>query len=169
MKGIDYLAIASFFLTFLIAYVQWNTNEKRRRQDLFEKRCQFYEEIKDIYYNLDNPNKSAPYIQIEDISRLLPKALWLFGEDMREVLNNLVAKELDETDKRLECLPDEIEGVFSKYLRLEYQPNVWQFFGAVILFFIPNSIKQSITERWFYYQQRLHTLIDTTKRVFKRR
>ena len=100
-------------------YIQLNINEKKRKQDLFEKRYQFYEKLKDVYYSLDDPNKNVPHIQIEDISKLLPEALWLFGEDMRLAINNLEGREFDIEDKQLEKLPDEIERIFDKYMRIE--------------------------------------------------
>lgn len=168
MKEIDYLAIASFFLTFLIAYVQWQTNEKKRKQDLYQKRADFRKRLLSEYLALDNRPKGAQYFNIEDLSIFIIEASWLFNNDLKLAINNLDAKELNEMDKQLNCLPDEIEQVFSKYLRLEYQTNIWQFFGAVILFFIPNSIKQYITERWFYYKQGPNTLWNAVKRIFKR-
>lgn len=169
MKEIDYLAIASFFLTFLIAYVQWNTNEKKRRQDLYQKRVDFRERLLSEYLNLANRPKGEQHFRIDDLYPFLMKAEWLFNNDMKLVINNLESKELDESDSQLKCLPDDVEKVFSKYLKLEYQPNLWQFLDAVIMFCIPNKVKNIIADKWFYYQQKPNTLLDKVKRVFKRR
>lgn len=113
------LSVASFILACFIAYLQCNTYDKQRRQELYEPRYKFYQELQNIYYSLDNPTKNTHYIQFEDISHLLSRSEWLFGKDMRKAINDLNSRTLDEMDKKLGILPDYLERIFAKYMTIE--------------------------------------------------
>lgn len=108
-------------ITILIAYMQWQTNERERKQNLYNLRIQFYEEIRKLYLSLDNKAHKIgiDYIAEDDIFQYTAKADWLFGEDMVEALNKLVGKELDYDDQTFRCLPYEVEKVFTKYMKIE--------------------------------------------------
>lgn len=133
----------SAMITFLIAYIQHKTNQQNFKKELFEQRCNFYEEIKCIYHSLDEKERNVPYCQIEDISHLIPKAKWLFGEDMCNALLELNCKEVNYIDQCLGVLPDNLERVFEKYMKLERHYNLWTFIYAVLIFIVPlNKLKK---------------------------
>ncbi|MBQ2883572.1 MAG: hypothetical protein IJE43_07375 [Alphaproteobacteria bacterium] len=136
----EFITFTSALVTFLIAYVQYKANQQNLKKELFDRRCNFYDELKSIYYSLDATGKSAPYCQIEDISHLMPKAKWLFGEDMCEAIQELNCKEIDEIDRALGVLPNNIEKLFAKYMHIESNYNFWTFICAVFVFFIPEKI-----------------------------
>lgn len=139
-------------LAALIAYMQWLTTEKKRKQDLFEKRYEFYQKLKDIYYSLDDKSRPVSYCQIEDICGLMSKAEWLFGNDLKVAINDLQCSECDEIDKSLDVLPDKLEKVFFKYMKIERCYSVWSFLWVIILFFVPNWLVNMFLDvkQWFF-------------------
>lgn len=105
----------------IISFMQWKTEEKQRKQDLFDKRFEFYNKLKNIYFSMPEKKKSGlnPYLEAEDLFPLTSEALWLFGEDMVKVLSDLVGTELKEDDKWFNNLPDNVEKVFNKYMKVD--------------------------------------------------
>ena len=117
----NYNGLGLVAITVLIAYMQWQTNERGRKQNLYNLRIQFYEEIKKLYLSLDNKAHTIGinYIEEDDIFPYTAKAEWLFGEDMVEALNKLVGKELDYADQTFCCLPYDVEKIFTRYMKIE--------------------------------------------------
>ena len=105
----------------IIAFMQWRTSEKQRKQDLFDKRFEFYNKSKNIYFSMPEKKKAGlnPYLEAEDLFPLTSEALWLFGEDMVKVLSDLVGTELEEDDRCFNNLPEHVENIFNKYMKVD--------------------------------------------------
>lgn len=103
-----------------IAFLQWRTSEKQRKQDLFDIRFKFYQKLKNIYFSLTTKQKAGlnPYLEAEDLFPLLPEAKWLFGEDMANAISDMQGLELDDTDEVFETLPYKVEKIFEKYMKI---------------------------------------------------
>lgn len=97
-----------------IAFQQWRTAEKKRRQDLFDKRYDFYRRIWQTYERqIMHPNSYPPLDEI-DILDLVHEAEFLFGSD--------IVKHLFEMPRNVEkqCIDyDWFSKPFQKYLALE--------------------------------------------------
>lgn len=97
-----------------IAFQQWRTAEKKRRQDLFDKRYDFFRRIWQIYERqIINPD-AYPQLDESDILDLVHEAEFLFGKD--------IVKHLFAIPDNLEkgCLDyDWFSKPFHKYLMLE--------------------------------------------------
>lgn len=97
-----------------VAYQQWQTNERKRRQDLFDKRFKFYCEMKNIFEamydgDLETLNLDSTHILLNDNRADL--ALFLFGKDIQEHIINLF-------DKKIKT-HDDFTQPFNKYLSVE--------------------------------------------------
>ncbi len=75
-----------------IAYQQWQTNERKRKQDLFERRWTFYTELKLLFENLMNSDEAATVFCPTDFciyNNRADQAKYLFGEDIVEHIFNI--------------------------------------------------------------------------------
>ncbi len=118
------LSSNNFWLAFavlIVAFLQWRTSEKQRKQDLFDIRFKFYQRLKEVYFSLRRKKKAGgnPYLEPEDLFPLLSEARFLFGEDVAQAISDMQGLELDDTDSAFEVLPHNIEKVFEKYMRVK--------------------------------------------------
>ena len=104
----------------LIAFLQWRTSEKQRKQDLFDIRLEFYKRLKNTYLSLSAKKEAGanPYLEPEDLFPLTSEAKWLFGKDLAKAISDMQGLELDETDSAFENLPFEIEKIFEKDMKI---------------------------------------------------
>lgn len=99
----------------VITYLQWRTNELKRKQELFDRRYAFYQRLRAIYLSI--PHLEIP-INDNDLSDLAEEAQFLFGLE--------VAKHIVEIERRK--IPEQVvHGLvddwfiepFKKYLELK--------------------------------------------------
>lgn len=121
-KNYEYLikAIAAF-LPFLIAifmayiaYQQWQTNERVRKKDLFEKRFKYYLEMRNIFESILSQDTELAASSLEDIyinDARGDLALFLFGKDMQNHIVELFEHKISSHD--------EFTKPFQKYLVIE--------------------------------------------------
>lgn len=116
-------------ITTYIAYMQWLTAERVRRQFLFDKRYNFYEKLKGRYFSLDNKEEAgySDCLDAEDLNELEYQAKWLFGDDMLEAIKSMYGKKLNVCNRVANTLPDDIENIFCKYLKIEKENKLWHF------------------------------------------
>lgn len=123
----------SFFIlgiiTTYIAYMQWLTAERTRRQFLFDKRYNFYEKLKGRYFSLDNKEEAgySDCLDAEDLNELEYQAKWLFNDDLFEAIKSMHGRKLNVCDRVANTLPDDIENIFYKYLKIEKENRLWHF------------------------------------------
>lgn len=148
----------------VIAYQQWQTQEKQRKQDLFEKRYDnLYKKTIDIHYEMMNMDLS----KIDDKSKFVKLTLehleniekyeFLLKENDVNELQKVTkqwrdhikeySKENSEIDiktyetSNFECV-NKIRNILSPYLRIENEhmpSNLWELLGVLmknIFFFI---------------------------------
>jgi hypothetical protein len=65
-----------------IAYKQWDTEEKKRKQDMFDKRYAFFKQMWNMYSgHIQNPNLYPPTVEV-DLLDYSHEAEFLFGKDI---------------------------------------------------------------------------------------
>ncbi len=108
------LAQAVGVATVAIAYWQYQANQRIRRNDLFDKRYAFYQELEDFW--LSTVCADSPELDVEDLAPAAVKAEFLFGEDISKHILSLA-------DKRHKGSPffpdDDFVRPFKKYLKLK--------------------------------------------------
>lgn len=147
----------------IIAYQQWQTQEKQRKQDLFEKRYDnLYKKTIDIHYKMMNLNlkdikDKSKFLKltIEHVENIEKYGFLLNENDTNKLLKitknwRAHIKDFSESDNldldyyknnQEYCLND-IKLLLNSYLRIEDNPkNFWELFGAgvqkVFFFFVP--------------------------------
>ena len=94
-------------------WLGWRTNEKKRQNDLFDRRYKFYVKIKESYLSQHDP-ESRP-LDVTDWIPYAEEACFLFGDDIQKHV-------LTFADRKLSGSPDFPEewfvGPFKKYLKL---------------------------------------------------
>lgn len=104
-------AIAMFAV--LIAYLQWKTAERKRKQDLFDKRYEFYQKIWHLYSRHTKSPDAMKAIQETDLLDLAHECEFLFGQDIVDHLFKIPEKQ------NPDCLDyDWFSKPFKKYLKL---------------------------------------------------
>jgi hypothetical protein len=69
----------------VIAWLQWRTAERRRKQDLFEKRWEFFKRARKVYEQ--GPRAPDGYVyHAEDFQYLAEEATFLFGPDIEALI-----------------------------------------------------------------------------------
>ena len=112
-----FAALAPVLISFGVAYIafqQWRTAEKKRRQDLFDKRYDFFRRIWKIYERQIVEPALYPPLDDSDVLDLVHEAEFLFGSD--------IVDHLFELPKNIKkgCLEyDWFSKPFHKYLALE--------------------------------------------------
>ena len=147
----------------IIAYQQWQTQEKQRKQDLFEKRYDnLYKKTIDIHYKMMNFNlkdikDKSEFLKltIEHVENIEKYGFLLNENDTNKLLKitknwRTHIKDFSESDSldldyyknnQESCLND-IKLLLNSYLRIEDNPkNFWKLLGAgvqkVFFFFVP--------------------------------
>lgn len=147
----------------IIAYQQWQTQEKQRKQDLFEKRYDnLYKKTTDIHYkmmnlNLEDRKDKSEFLKltiehIENIEKygfllneIDAKKLLKITKNWRTHIKNFldsVNLDLDRYRDNQEACLNDIKLLLNSYLRIEDNPkNFWELLGAgvqkVFFFFGP--------------------------------
>lgn len=138
------LATPSIALMALIfAALQWHTNRNRLRHELFDRRYQQYEAIKDFLGNISSLGKMTPDAEVQfltatkgmrftfsrQISRYVEEHVWSLAVDLnvlndemadRQRIEEGVARERGELMKAIIGEISKSEEVFSKYLQLKH-------------------------------------------------
>lgn len=147
----------------IIAYQQWQTQEKQRKQDLFEKRYDnLYKKTTDIHYkmmnlNLEDIKDKSEFLKltIEHIENIEKYGFLLNEIDAKKLLkitknwrthiknfSDSVNLDLDRYRDNQEACLNDIKLLLNSYLRIEDNPkNFWELLGAgvqkVFFFFGP--------------------------------
>lgn len=91
----------------------WETNEKRRQNDLFDRRYKLYVQLKEAYLN--QHNSEARPLDVEDWIPYAEEAGFLFGDDIQKHI-------LSFADRKLSGSPDFPDEwfilPFKKYLKV---------------------------------------------------
>ena len=104
--------IASMGIIF--AGLQWWTNEKKRQNELFDRRYQFYVRLKGVY--LSQHNSENQPLDVEDWIPYAEEAGFLFGDDIQKHIMHFVEKKLSGCPN----FPEEwFIKPFRKYLNLK--------------------------------------------------
>lgn len=101
----------------LIAYLQWRTNELKRKNDYFDRRFSLYKRVEDLWLSSQgSPEMSTIGIRFEYLAQLASEARLLFGDDVAEHICSLSGK----SHKGSPFFPDsDFSEPFFKYLRLK--------------------------------------------------
>lgn len=101
----------------LIAYLQWRTNELKRKNDYFDRRYDFYKRIESMWLSSATDEQlSVLGFEIEDLIPMADEAGILFGKDVSEHIVSLAGKHHDGHP----FFPnDDFSKPFIKYLRLK--------------------------------------------------
>ena len=116
----DWIKILSALLTpaialfaVLIAYLQWQTEERKRKQDLFDKRYAFFKRLWKIYSDYTKSGTGAKQIQGADLVDLIHECDFLFGKDIVDHIFKIPQKQsIDHLDY------DWFSKPFRKYIKL---------------------------------------------------
>lgn len=103
--------IAIFGSVFI--FLEWRTNERRRQNELFDRRYQFYIRIKEIYLNQHNPD-SRP-LDAEDWIPYAEEANFIFGADIGKHIMSFADRKLSGSPNFPE---EQFIKPFRKYLKL---------------------------------------------------
>lgn len=101
----------------LIAYLQWRTNELKRKNDYFDRRYNFYKRIESMWLSSTTDEQLlAEGFEIEDLIPLADEAGLLFGKDVAGHIVSLAGKHHNGSP----FFPDDdFSKPFRKYLRLK--------------------------------------------------
>lgn len=147
----------------IIAYQQWQTQEKQRKQDLFEKRYDnLYKKTIDIHYKMMNLNlkdikDKSEFLKltIEHVENIEKYGFLLNENDTNKLLkitknwrshikdfSDSVNLDLDRYRDNQEACLNDIKLLLKSYLRIEDNPkNFGELLGAgvqkVFFFFVP--------------------------------
>jgi len=100
-------------LGLLFAWLQWRTNEKKRQNELFNLRYDFYQRVRKAY--LSQHDETNPPILAEDWIPLAEEARFLFGKDIEKHISSFADKEVSGHPD----FPDDwFVKPFEKYLKL---------------------------------------------------
>lgn len=97
----------------LFTILQFNLAKKKRKDDLFNLRYEFYNNVSKIW--IATSNQSNPPLNNTDLISITQKAHFLFGEDIAKHLLSLENKRATH-----DLFPDDdFNAPFSKYLTLK--------------------------------------------------
>ena len=65
----------------IIAFMQWRTAEKKRKQELFDKRYFFYNNVFQLFYQKQTQNKN---VTVEDLLPYANEAMFLFDKKLSD-------------------------------------------------------------------------------------
>lgn len=100
----------------LIAYLQWRTNELKRKNDYFDRRYNFYKKVELMWLDSATDEQlSALGFEKEDLIPVAEEADLLFGEDVANHIISLTGKHHNGSP----FFPDsDFSAPFRKYLKL---------------------------------------------------
>lgn len=76
-----------FVIGTLIAFLQWRTNDLRRKNELFDRRYEFYQRFRKWWLAWRESEHYVP--EIEDLIPFAEEADFLFGSDVSEYILSL--------------------------------------------------------------------------------
>jgi len=98
----------------LLTYYQWRTEESKRKQDLFDKRYDFFKRMWALYSShMERPNEYAP-LEMIDLLDYVHEAEFLFGKD---ILEHLLL--IPEKQKKAVLDYDWFSQPFKKYIQMK--------------------------------------------------
>ncbi len=119
----NWIAISAALLTptiaiagTVIAFLQWKTNHLKRKNELFDRRYDFYQKLREWWLATAMPEFE---FDIQDLIPLAEEAGFLFGDDISKHILSLEGK----SHSGSPFFPnDDFSSPFRKYLKLE---NLW--------------------------------------------
>lgn len=100
-----------------VTWLQWDTNEKKRKQDLFDKRYTFYSKLKELYIEHAREGERFDFL---DFVPAAEEARFLFGKDIeKHVLAIPDRKVVDEAAAYIGIVEGWFIRPFLKYLALK--------------------------------------------------
>jgi len=117
----DWIDVLSSLLTPTVALIavyiasrQWSTSENKRKQDLFDKRFNFYQRVWGVYSQPIENGGIVNFITDIDILEYVNEAQFLFGEEIVEHLFLIPDKQKEN------CVDyDWFSEPFKKYMQLK--------------------------------------------------
>ncbi len=117
----DWIKILSALLTptiaiigVIIAALQWQVNDLKRKNDLFDRRYSFYQRLEKAWLSTEDKNNRT--WDFEDLCPIASEAEMLFGKDIAKHIITLA----DKRHKGSQFFPnDDFSKPFMKYLRLK--------------------------------------------------
>ena len=101
----------------LIAYLQWRTNELKRKNDYFDRRYNFYKRIESMWLSSSTDEQLSIFgFETEDLIPMAEEADLLFGKDVAKHIISLSGKHHDGSPF---FTNDDFSKPFRKYLRLK--------------------------------------------------
>lgn len=98
----------------IISLLQWLANVAKRKNELFDKRYEFYNRIKDAWLSTASPEGQG--FDIVDLVPIAEEAYFLFGDDVSKHIISLAGK----IHNGSPFFPDsDFTKPFEKYLRLK--------------------------------------------------
>ncbi len=101
----------------LLNLFQYRLAAKRRKDDLFDRRYEFYRQVRSMWLNTGNgaPPGQRPWLDIKDLIPVSEEASFLFGQDIAQHICSLADKKHDGSP----FFPDDdFVKPFRKYLSL---------------------------------------------------
>lgn len=115
--------IMSFFLV-LIAYQQWKTNERKRQQDLFNKRWEYYIRLKKLFLDELSSRKilSAADKEIRSnwVNNYSDEGFFLFGKEIEDHIQKNCVRIIErKSENEIENPVKSFRRPFEKYLKIK--------------------------------------------------
>ena len=99
----------------IIAFLQWRTNELKRKQELFDRRYAFYQKIRKNYFDYAVSEENYDKTDFFDLAE---EALFLFGSEIEKHIVDIVDHEIPE-QVMYGIMDDWFVRPFKKYLELK--------------------------------------------------
>jgi len=98
-----------------IAFLQWRTNELKRKQDLFDRRYAYYQQVRKIYFAVASSERPTDETDFFDLAE---EASFLFGDDVAKHIVSIADRKIPE-QVRHGIMDDWFVQPFKKYLELK--------------------------------------------------
>lgn len=99
----------------IIAILQWRTSELSRKQELFDRRYEFYQRVRKIYFAVAS---SEEPIDVTDFFDVAEEASFLFGTDIAKHIVAIADHRIPE-QVRPGIMDDWFVQPFKKYLEMK--------------------------------------------------
>lgn len=143
-------ALAPFFGTLFLAYIayqQWQTNERKRRHELFAERYEFYSNILKFLKSFTENSPVIPVSQYKEIIQNINKNGYLIKQkdynELFEYFNNLRSLDQKISSQEAEKIRGIISSMFEAYLAIEPKDTIWDILKRWII-----SIYEFLTPTW---------------------
>lgn len=134
-----------------IAFMQWVTSERQRQKELFEMRYKFYNSLKKHFLSQhENCKPVYPYMLEEDVIAMANQALFLFDDEVASAVRLIGRYNISDDLFYTESLPQEMENLFLKKMRIEKNFSIYCAFVKIMLFFIPVCVRSFISKVFYH-------------------